>query len=109
MAARRFEITVEDAANQELTEFTVYRMDDTVRVAHSSTPDLLLDDVLVALRWVAAHHATLHAPGGAPATRLVFGGYSSGAHVAATLLQRAELQPAAALAARPSPCTSSAR
>ena len=44
----------------------------------------MLDDVSRAIAWVRTHRSTLATPD----QRLVFGGYSSGAHVAATLLTR---------------------
>ena len=52
---------------------------------------MMMDDVCTALHWVRDHRAELCAPGAPPARRLVFGGYSSGAHVAASLLQRPDL------------------
>ena len=48
----------------------------------------MLEDVRRALRWVRTNRASLVYPGTGPARRLVFGGYSSGAHVAASLLAR---------------------
>ena len=50
--------------------------------------DDMLADVALALRWTLVHRTELSVPRCAPPARLVFGGYSSGAHVAATLLQR---------------------
>uniref|UniRef100_A0A7S4ET57 Alpha/beta hydrolase fold-3 domain-containing protein n=1 Tax=Chrysotila carterae TaxID=13221 RepID=A0A7S4ET57_CHRCT len=51
----------------------------------------MLNDVALALSWVRSNRESLAAPGCAPAPRLVFGGYSSGGHVAATLLQRLDV------------------
>ena len=53
----------------------------------------MLDDVVTALQWVTVHRDELVAsPQRAPETRrLIFGGYSSGAHVASSFLQRADL------------------
>ena len=68
-----------------------------LQVAHrliargSASFDMMMDDVCTALHWVRDHRAELCAPGAPPARRLVFGGYSSGAHVAASLLQRPDL------------------
>ena len=55
----------------------------------AASHEQMVDDVASALRWVRAHRADLVvAPGMPPPPKLVFGGYSSGAHVAACLLQR---------------------
>ena len=52
----------------------------------------MMDDVASALLWVREHRAALTAaPEHRPQDKLIFGGYSSGAHVAACLLQRPEL------------------
>lgn len=50
----------------------------------AATHDEMLDDVMTALHWVRAQRSL----GGG---RIIFGGYSSGAHVAASLLQRPDL------------------
>ena len=58
----------------------------------AATYEQMLEDVSCALTWVRKHRSELIAPGAARAQRrMVFGGYSSGAHVAATLLTRPEL------------------
>ena len=51
-------------------------------------PDDMLDDVGSALRWVRENRSSLAAPDCEPAKVQIFGGYSSGGHVAASLLQR---------------------
>ena len=57
-----------------------------------ATHDEMVDDVASALLWVRANRAKLVAyPSAAPPSKMVFGGYSSGAHVAACLLQRPDL------------------
>ena len=51
----------------------------------------MMADVASALLWIRAHRDELAVPGAAPPPKIVFGGYSSGAHVASCLLQRPEL------------------
>ena len=81
----------------------------------AATHDDMLEDVCTALKWVLANRATTlsqaapaadgcHAAAAAasaasssPPPTLVFGGYSSGAHVAVSLLQRPELLAASEL------------
>lgn len=80
----------------------------------AATHDEMLEDVCCALRWVLASRATLaHAgPAAAPSSDspppplppLVFGGYSSGAHVAVSLLQRPQLLTAHGLPPPPELC-----
>lgn len=53
----------------------------------AATYDDMLDDVSRALAWVRTNRDRLVAP----SQRLVFGGYSSGAHVASTLLTRPDV------------------
>jgi len=57
----------------------------------SATYEDMLADVACALRWVHDNRQHLHCPSQPPPTKLMFGGYSSGAHVAASLLQRTEI------------------
>ena len=58
----------------------------------AATHEQMIDDVASALLWVRAHRTELvAAPGAAPPAKMVFGGYSSGAHVAMCLLQRPDL------------------
>jgi hypothetical protein len=58
----------------------------------AATHEQMVEDVASALLWVRAHRAELvAAPGAAPPAKMVFGGYSSGAHVAMCLLQRPDL------------------
>ena len=68
----------------------------------AATHEQMLDDVCSALHWVRANRDDLVPTPGAPRPRsLVFGGYSSGAHVAVSLLQ----QPARLVASGlPRPC-----
>jgi acetyl esterase/lipase len=60
-------------------------------LAHgAATHEDMIDDVGCALRWIQRNRQKLVAPGCAPPTRRLFGGYSSGGHVAVSLLQRPE-------------------
>ena len=54
----------------------------------AASHDQMLDDVAEALVWVRTNRAKLTAPGTEPAKRALVGGYSSGGHCAACLLQR---------------------
>jgi len=62
----------------------------------SATFEQMLDDVATALQWVQANRASLpqHGP------KVVFGGYSSGGHVASSLLQRPDVLAAHGLPSR---------
>jgi hypothetical protein len=51
----------------------------------------MLNDVATGLRWVHDNRQQLHCPSQSPPAKLLFGGYSSGAHVAASLLQRPDV------------------
>ena len=57
-----------------------------------ATHDQMVSDVRDALGWVAAQRHRLVSPGRPPAAKLIFGGYSSGAHVAISLLQQREAE-----------------
>ena len=58
----------------------------------AATHEEMMDDVASALLWVREHRAELTAaPDLKPQDKVIFGGYSSGAHVATCLLQRPEL------------------
>lgn len=60
--------------------------------AGAATHADMMDDVASALLWVREHRSELAAaPNQPPQGKLIFGGYSSGAHVAACLLQRPRL------------------
>ena len=71
----------------------------------AATHDEMLEDVCMALKWIVANresltHVAPAAPGAASQMPpLVFGGYSSGAHVAMSLLQRPALLASHGLAA----------
>eukprot|EP00316_Scyphosphaera_apsteinii_P009280 CAMPEP_0119340650 /NCGR_PEP_ID=MMETSP1333-20130426/100782_1 /TAXON_ID=418940 /ORGANISM="Scyphosphaera apsteinii, Strain RCC1455" /LENGTH=240 /DNA_ID=CAMNT_0007352451 /DNA_START=165 /DNA_END=887 /DNA_ORIENTATION=+ len=66
----------------------------------SASFDAMLDDVVSALCWIRSN--TQCATGGLrPPAAVIFGGYSSGAHVAASLLNRPHLLAARGL---PAPC-----
>jgi acetyl esterase/lipase len=51
----------------------------------------MLQDVATGLRWVHDNREELHCPSQPSPKKLLFGGYSSGAHVAAVLLQRPDV------------------
>ena len=65
----------------------------------AASHDEMMDDVASALAWVRDHQDRLVAPGATqPARVKLFGGYSSGGHVAVSLLQQPELLEAKGLA-----------
>ena len=63
-----------------------------VILAHGAvTHEEMLEDVASALKWVEDNRSTLVVPGSPPPKVRIFGGYSSGGHCAASLLQRPDM------------------